>query len=120
MRIAFVIYGLIWLGLFLIMLWNQKWPSRRDWAGNLNELIVCMFLSACWPALVAMVVAMVALVGVILAAIGLVTIPIVVVALLLSAVKFKIDIRAAMKDRVRMLEDAQRQYDEGNEHGREE
>ena len=77
-----------------------------------------MVLSACWPAIVATALALVALIGVILAAIGLVSIPIVVVALLLSAVKFKIDIRTAMKDRVRMLEDAQRQYDEGVANGR--
>lgn len=118
MKIALMICGLIWLVLFLIMLWKQKWPSRRDWVETLSELMVCMVLSACWPALVAMGVALVALIVVVLAAICLATIPIAVVAMLLLAVKVNIKIRTAKKDRVRMLEDAQRQYDEGVANGR--
>lgn len=118
MRVAFIIYGLVWLGLFLIMLWNQKWPSRRDWIESLSALVVCIVLSACWPAIVATALALVALIVVVLAAICLATVPIAVVAMLLLAVKVNINIRTAKKERVRMLEDAQRQHDEGVENGR--
>ena len=118
MKTALIIYGLIWLGVFLTMLWNQRWTSRRDWIENLSALVVCMVLSACWPAIVATVLALVTLIVVVLAAICLVTIPITVIAMLLLAVKVNIKIRTAKKDRVRRLEDAQRQYDEGVENGR--
>lgn len=118
MKTALIIYGLIWLGVFLTMLWNQRWPSRRDLIESLSALVVCMVLSACCPAIVATALALVALIVVVLFAICLVTIPIAVVSMLLLAVKVNINIRTAKKDRVRMLEDAQRQYDEGVANGR--
>lgn len=118
MKIALIIYGVIWLVVFLTMLRNQRWPSRRDWIESLIALVACMVLSAFLPAIVATVLALVALIAVVLAAICLATVPISVVAMLLSAVKVNINIRTAKKDRVRMLEDAQRQYDEGVANGR--